>query len=98
MKLALGTLFLAISGVAFAEQNSCNFTRYKVCAESADVDFSEECGQRGGVIGTVCPTDSRLGTCELKEDDVTMYVRFYSGYPGDAEKNCNDENGTYIPG
>ena len=94
MKLALGALVLAMSGVAMAEQNACNLSRYKVCFETADFDLSEECGDRGGAVAAACATENRVGSCELKESGATMYLRYYNGFPANAEKHCVDNKGT----
>ena len=96
--VVLGFVGFSMAGVAFAEQNSCNFSRYKVCAESATVDLSGDCDpSRGGVIGTSCETANRTGSCVITEGSDTVFVRYYPGFPVNAEKNCKENKGTYVP-
>ena len=97
MKLALGIFMFAVSGIAMAEQNACIFTRYNVCAETADFDLSEECSERGGSHTTACPTEGRVGSCEMKESGATMYLRYFNGFGMNPEKHCQNNKGTYIP-
>ncbi len=97
MKFALSTFAFAISSMAMAEQNACNFTKHKVCVESEDFDLAGECGQHGGTMMVECSTANRRGSCEIKDDGATMHLRYYNGFPMSPEKHCADNEGAYTP-
>ena len=97
--MVLSALTSILSGTAFADQMTCDMSRYKVCVESVTTDISEDCASRGGVLGEQpCATANRIGSCAVSDGDNTVYVRYYRGFMMNPEKNCKDNKGTYVPG
>ena len=97
-KTLLAISVLGMGSVAMAGQNSCDFSAAKVCMESANYDVSADCAQNQGTVGTTCPTADRMGTCTVTQGPVSVDLRYYNGFQGDAEQSCAEDNGAYTRG
>lgn len=96
----LAAAVLSVNGFAFAGPGACTYTGAGICFESTTYDIQKECDtQRGGVFGTTCATENRLGTCAFVESEDKVFVRFYNGtVVENPEKDCAENGGAYTPG
>ena len=97
-KILLAISVLGMGSVAMAGQNSCDISAAKVCMESATYDLAGDCAQAQGTVGTTCQTADRMGTCTVTQGPVSVDLRYYNGFQGDAEQNCAESNGAYTRG
>ena len=89
---------IAMGSSAFAAQNSCDISAYKICVESATVDLSADCAESNGTVGTTCSNENQIGTCKVTQGDDSVTAHYYNGFPADAEQNCAENNGTFTRG